>query len=189
MVAIDELGYGDHSKIVVQTSDRYWMGTGPWPGKSDGSITTNRGFQQAWDGSRSQPGPHGLVVDYAAADQSERLRPSAPYTTSASPQTAAYAKTFVGELERIWPGATERYTGKAVLSHCTYDPYVRGSYAGWLTGRYERFAGYERVRQGNVLFAGEHCSVLLQGFMEGAAREGARAASEVLADLNVRVPA
>jgi monoamine oxidase len=186
LAAIDELAYGDHSKLAVQTTDRWWSGTGPWPGRSDGSITTDRGFQQAWDGSRAQPGPHGLVIDYAAAGQSDRLRPSAPYTTSDSAQTAAYARDFVAALERVWPGANERYTGKAVLSHCTYDPYVRGSYSGWLTGQYERFAGYERVRQGNVLFAGEHCSVLLQGFMEGAAREGVRAASEVLHDASLR---
>jgi monoamine oxidase len=69
------------------------------------------------------------------------------------------------------------------------DPFARGSYAGWLRGQYTRFAGYERVRQGNVLFAGEHCSVLLQGFMEGAAREGARAAREVLADIGMRATA
>lgn len=48
------------------------------------------------------------------------------------------------------------------------------------------FAGYERVRQGNVLFAGEHCNVPLQGFMEGAAREGIRAAHDVLRDLGIR---
>jgi monoamine oxidase len=36
-----------------------------------------------------------------------------------------------------------------------------------------------------VLFAGEHCSIELQGFMEGAAREGARAAREVLHDAGI----
>jgi monoamine oxidase len=36
-----------------------------------------------------------------------------------------------------------------------------------------------------VFFAGEHCSVILQGFMEGAAREGARAARDVLADIGI----
>ena len=97
-----------------------------------------------------------------------------------SPDTAAYAREFVGELERVWPGARKHYTGKAVISHCSYDPWARGSYSGWLVGQYTSIAGYERVRQGNVLFAGEHCSVLLQGFMEGGAREGARAARELL---------
>ena len=34
-----------------------------------------------------------------------------------------------------------------------------------------------------VDFAGEHCSTNFQGFMEGGAAEGARAANEILADL------
>jgi hypothetical protein len=31
------------------------------------------------------------------------------------------------------------------------------------------------VRRGLIYFAGEHCSIDLQSYMEGAAREGARA--------------
>jgi len=50
-------------------------------------------------------------------------------------------------------------------------------------GQCTRFGGYERVRQGPIYFAGEHCSVEFQGFMEGAAREGKRAAHEILHDL------
>ena len=46
-----------------------------------------------------------------------------------------------------------------------------------------RYAGYEAVRQGNVHFAGEHCSIDFQGYMEGGAREGQHAAVEVLSDL------
>jgi len=36
---------------------------------------------------------------------------------------------------------------------------------------------------GPISFAGEHCSVEFQGFMEGGAREGARAAREIVQDL------
>jgi monoamine oxidase len=35
------------------------------------------------------------------------------------------------------------------------------------------------VRQGGVLFAGEHTSIDFQGFMEGGAAEGKRAAREL----------
>ncbi|MBC5821092.1 MAG: FAD-dependent oxidoreductase [Candidatus Eremiobacteraeota bacterium] len=185
LAAIDELGYGEHSKLIVQFDDRYWRGTGAWPGEGSGDITYDGPFIQTWDASRAQPGRTGLIVDYAAARWSAELRPPAPYTTSVTPATAAYGAAFAKELEAVWPGATQHFTGKAVLSHPTFDPFARGSYSGWLVGQYTRIAGYERVRQGNVLFAGEHCSVIFQGFMEGAAREGARAAREVLHDLTV----
>jgi monoamine oxidase len=51
-------------------------------------------------------------------------------------------------------------------------------------GQYISFAGYEKAPQGNVFFAGEHCSADYQGFMEGGgAAEGARAAKEILGQL------
>jgi monoamine oxidase len=37
--------------------------------------------------------------------------------------------------------------------------------------------------QGNIHFAGEHCSQDFQGYMDGGAAEGVRAANETLADL------
>jgi monoamine oxidase len=182
MLAIDELGYGDHSKLIVQFDERYWHEPGPWPGIGSGDVTYDGPFVQTWEASRGQAGRTGMLVDFAAAAGSAALHPTSPYTTSLTPKTAAYATTFVSQLERVLPGATKHATGKATLSHVIADPFARGSYSGWLRGQYERIAGYERVRQGNVFFAGEHCSVILQGFMEGAAREGARAAHEILRD-------
>ena len=50
-------------------------------------------------------------------------------------------------------------------------------------GQLQTIAGYERVRQGNVLFCGEHTSLDLQGWFEGAASEGVRAGKEILAGI------
>jgi monoamine oxidase len=183
-VAIAELGYGNHSKLVVEFSERYWTKRGAWPGVSTGDTTYDGPFMQTYEITRGQPGTSGLIVDFAPTGQSLALESAGAYGTSASdPSIAADARTFVGRLERVWPGARTYATGRAVLSHYVADPFALGSYSGWLVGQYTKFAGYERVRQGNVHFAGEHCSVLLQGFMEGAAREGARAAREILAEL------
>ncbi|MEO6990815.1 MAG: NAD(P)/FAD-dependent oxidoreductase [Candidatus Baltobacteraceae bacterium] len=187
MSAIRELGYGEHSKFTLQFKRRHWNGHGAWPGVSTGDITTDLEFLQTWDVSRGQAGPSGLIVQYPAWNASARLKPSAPYTMSlGSAQIVAYADELLKDLERVWPGISRQYNGKAALSHPTYDPNLLGSYSCWLRGQYVKFAGYERVRQGNVLFAGEHCNVALQGFMEGAAREGIRAAHDVLRDLGRR---
>jgi monoamine oxidase len=62
------------------------------------------------------------------------------------------------------------------------DPNLLGSYSCWKTGQYTAFSGYEGARQGNCHFAGEHCSTNFQGFMEGGAEEGQRAANEILSD-------
>jgi len=182
-LAIAQLGYGDHSKLIVQFDRRFWHEPGPWPGRSTGDLTDDALSGQMWEASRGQPGAHGLLVDFKAAKRSAAVVSAEPYTTSAMPATAAYARNLIETLERPFPGARKHFTHKATLSHLTSDPFARGSYSGWLVGQYTLFGGYERVRQGNVHFAGEHCSIDLQGFMEGAAREGARAAGDVLRDL------
>src|SRR6266487_5653724 len=77
-----------------------------------------------------------------------------------------------------------RVCGAYRLDVCgSYLPYLRGSYSCWGVGQYTRFAGYERVHQGPIHFAGEHCSLEMQGYMEGAARAPSRAAREVLQDV------
>lgn len=189
MRAIRELGYGDHSKLIVQFDTRFWRERGAWPGTSSGDLTYDGSFVQTWEATRSQRGATGMLVDFASAEGSARLGPRAPYSTSAMPSTAEAARAFVTDLERPYPGAQKHFTGKATLSHLTSDPFARGSYSGWLAGQYTAICGYERVRQGNVHFAGEHCSVPYQGFMEGAAREGIRAARDVLADIGIAAPA
>jgi monoamine oxidase len=62
-----------------------------------------------------------------------------------------------------------------------------GSYSYWKVGQYTQFSGYEKARQpnpttGKCHFAGEHCSINFQGFMEGGAQEGGRAANEIIDD-------
>jgi monoamine oxidase len=66
------------------------------------------------------------------------------------------------------------------------DPNLRLSYSYWRTGQLHSFAGYERRRQGNVFFAGEHASIDYQGYMEGAAAEGIRAGCEILTSLGIK---
>ena len=60
------------------------------------------------------------------------------------------------------------------------------SYSCWLVGQYTTIAGHEARVQGRVHFAGEHTSVDYQGFMEGGAESGFRAADEILADYRIQ---
>jgi monoamine oxidase len=90
-------------------------------------------------------------------------------------------------LETVWPGATKQWNGQATVSTPWSDPNLLGSYACWKVGQYTLFTGYEGVRQGNIHFASEHCSINLQGFTEGGAEERVRAANEVLADNHIPI--
>jgi monoamine oxidase len=177
--AITQLGAGRNAKLNVQFAGRPWYGYG-----SDGSLYSDQPFQSGWEVTRAQAGATGILVEYPGASVSQSMGQSTPYSTTASnPSVAKYAQAFLQQLEPIFPGITKQWNGKAMLSTPFTDPNFLLSYSYWKPGQYTSFAGYEGMRQGNIHFAGEHCSLNFQGFMEGGAQEGQRAANEILGDL------
>jgi monoamine oxidase len=179
--AIAQLGSGRNTKLQLQFASRYWNSSGPW-GISNGNLYTDAGFQNTWDVTRAQSGATGILVDYAGGNYAGSFASSTPYSnTATNTQVATYAKAWLKQLELVLPGITKQWTGKATLSTPFLDPLLRCSYSYWKPGQYVGFSGYEGVAQGNIHFAGEHCSQDFQGYMEGGAQEGARAAAEILA--------
>ena len=179
--AITQLGSGRNTKLQLQFDTRYWNQTGPW-GLSNVDVYTDYGLQNVWDVTRAQPYAKGILVNYSGGSIAGGFKPSTPYSNAASnPQVTTYAKQFLKKLEIVFPGIKPHWNGKASLSTPFLDPLLNCSYSYWKPGQYVGFSGYEGVVQGNIHFAGEHCSVNFQGYMEGGAEEGARAAGEILA--------
>jgi len=182
--AIEQLGYGTISKLFLQFDQPYWYQEGPWPRAHNGFIITDLAIQTLWDASSGQTGASGLLVNYTSGQRGAAYAPPSAYSTADdSPNVQSYARNCLQQLEHVFPGISTHYTGRAALSYATGDPHLLGSYSCWKMGQYTAFGGYEGVRQGAVHFAGEHCSVEFQGFMEGGAREGRRAAQEILRDV------
>jgi len=181
--AIVELGYGTNCKLQLQFSERLWtQAHHAWP-ISNGNSYADTGYQNTWEVTRAQPGVDGILVDYTGGSIGASFDSAGqPYSDASSAAVREYAANFLKQIEPVFPGISALYTGRATLSVPTIDPNLRGSYSCWLVGQYTLFSGYEGVRQGNIHFAGEHCSTSYQGFMEGGAEEGARAASEILTD-------
>jgi monoamine oxidase len=185
--AIQQLGRGRNDKLQLQFTSRYWDGTGSWPGIGNGNSYADTGYQNTWDVTRSQTGSTGILVDYTGGDVAGSFAPSTPYSAATTnPQVTAYAKTFLQQIEPVYQGITSKWNGLATLSVPALDPNLNCSYSYWKVGQYHTFSGYEKARQpfpnGPIHFAGEHCSQDFQGFMEGGAAEGVRAAGEILAD-------
>jgi monoamine oxidase len=177
--AITQLGAGINAKLNVQFNSRLWNADG-----STGSIYTDQPFQSGWDVTRGQSGDTGIFVEYPGANVAKSMGQSNPYTTNATnAQVTTFTQQLLSQLEPIFPGITNQWNGKAMLSTPFTDPNFLCSYSYWKPGQYTSFSGYEKVRQGNIHFAGEHCSQDFQGFMEGGASEGVRAAQEILGDL------
>jgi len=180
--AITQIGSGQNAKLMLQFDSRIWNSYA-----STGSLYSDRPFTSGWEVTRGQSGSTGILVEYPGANQATSMGQSTPYTTNATnPNVTKLAQQFLAQIEPIFRGITTQWNGKAMLSTPATDPNFLCSYSYWKPGQYTGFSGYEKVRQGNIHFAGEHCSTDFQGFMEGAAAEGVRAANEILSDLNKR---
>ncbi len=90
------------------------------------------------------------------------------------------AQQFLGLIERVYPGIAAHWNGKATQSIPHLSRHFGASYAYYRVGQYTRYAGVEAEIEGGVHFAGEHTSINFQGYMEGAAETGRRAALEVI---------
>jgi monoamine oxidase len=188
--AIQQLGYGTNSKLHLQFSSRLWN-TSNWNTSgviSTGYTFTDDGYQNTWDVSRGQPGTEGILVNYTGGSI------GASFTGDPTDQTVvnSYALAFLKKLDPVFPKISDYWIlGKATLDFPAGNPYLLGSYSFWKIGQYTQFSGYEKARQpfpnGKCHFAGEHCSINFQGYMEGGAEEGARAANEILSDYKVGV--
>jgi monoamine oxidase len=181
--AIQQLGYGKNCKLQLQFDTRYWNTSGPW-GIGSGLTYSDTGYQNTWDVTRAQDGTTGILVDYTGGGV-----PLASFSGDPNdPKVVArFAKTFLSQIEPVFPGISKQWNGRATLDVPLNDPFLLGSYSYWRVGQYTLFSGYEGLRQpdihtGKCHFAGEHCSTNFQGFMEGGAEEGARAANEILSD-------
>ncbi|MGA8575194.1 MAG: NAD(P)/FAD-dependent oxidoreductase [Candidatus Cybelea sp.] len=187
--AIENLGYGYHTKLHLQFDRRAWMRPDhPWPEPTTGQIWTTLPVQSALDYSLGQRGEQGLIEAFTAADPAMIETPPMPYAKvgEAAP-VDWHVRRFFDQLDRIWPGVAATWNGKATFGNAQADPNILASYSCWLVGQYTTIAGHEARAQGRVHFAGEHTSIAYQGFMEGGAESGFRAADEVLADYRIHL--
>jgi len=177
--AIDELGYGYHTKLHLQFDRRAWMPRGRWPEPTSGQIWTTLPSQSALDFSLGQPGRDGLIEVFTAGPAVDT--PPIPYARiEESDAVRRHVRDYFQQLDKIWPGVSPAWNGKATLGNAQADPNILASYSCWLVGQCTTIAGHEPLPQGRVHFAGEHTSMANQGFMEGGAESGFRAAGEIL---------
>jgi len=195
--AITYLGYGTNSKLHLQFDSRLWNTSNPaaW-GISTGYTFSDLNYQNTWDVSRGQQGSSGILVNYTGGTI------GAAFTGNPTSRGVVdrYANAFLAQIEHVFPGISALWNGRATLDFPTGNPYLLGSYSFWKVGQYTSFSGYELARMpnpaptpllnpktGKCHFAGEHCSINFQGYMEGGATEGARAANEILSDLKAGI--
>lgn len=177
--AIQELGRGRSGKTQLQFDSRLWNAAGPW-GVSNGSSYSDTGYQSSWEPTRGQDGSGGVINFFSGGSVTAAMRSTRAFATAANASVRADALDALTRAEPAFPGLTAQWNGKATQSLPHLSPLMRASYAYYRVGQYTAFGGYEGVRQGGVLFAGDHTSQDFQGFMEGGASEGRRAGRELV---------
>jgi monoamine oxidase len=169
MSAINQLPMGTNSKLQLQFTDRHWRGLG-----GNGDSYSDTGYQSTWEVTRGQSGTKGILVDYTGGNIGGSFGSLSP---------AQYAQRFLSQIEPLFPGITNKWTGQVTLDFWKTYPWTLGSYSYWKVGQYTAFSGVEKEAQGTCHFAGEHTSQDFQGYLNGAVETGYRAADEVIAAL------
>jgi monoamine oxidase len=177
LYAIDNFVLGTNAKLNVGFNGRFWAGLDTsaetWSDLPNHQLTWEVNPSQATD-------KHAVIVDYSGGTRGANLNPD---------KVQQETLLWLTDLEKILPGAlaaatrTDKKTFLAHLQHWPSDPLTKGSYTCNQPGYFTTILGNEAASVGNVFFAGEHTDFFYewQGFMEGGAKSGIRAAQEVLA--------
>lgn len=163
---IRELGYGNGGKVVFGVDERVWRRHG-----FNGWFHAVNHICSGWDSSRMQNSRSGSLTFFGGGRFGEDV------ATLVQPDLF---DMYYASLEAAWPGLVEAANGRIhSFSWETYS-FSRGSYAVYAPGQWTAFAGVEKEPEGNILFAGEHCSLRYQGYMNGAVLSGRRAAERIV---------
>ena len=120
-----------------------------------------------------------MIIDYLGGPAGRDLGRRFGLTTDEGPAPAPMVRETLRKLEKVFPGVTSAWNGKAYYNWSPGDEHIRGAYSFYRVGQYSGFSGVEPLPVGNLHFAGEHTSLNFQGYMEGAVRSGERAAREI----------
>lgn len=175
-LAIDTLGYGTNAKLMVGFSRRVWRAEH----QSNGSVLTDLPCQLTWETSRLQAGTPGILTNFTGGKRGLEIGEG---------EASMQAGRVVADLERVYPGLSLARAGMTeARADWPSNPWTRGSYASYLPGQWTSIRGAEGETVDRLYFAGEHCSLDSQGFMNGGAETGEAVAAQILSDMDVAVP-
>lgn len=167
--AIDALGYGTNAKLLVGTDSRPWRKQG-----YAGGVFSDTGFQLAWDNARLQDGEGGGITLYSGGKAGIAVGEGTP---------REQVERLLPGLDAAFPGVQDAWNRRLFRMHWPSHAFTRASYACYRPGQWTTISGHEMEPVGNLYFAGEHCSADFQGYMNGGAETGRRAAEAILASV------
>lgn len=167
--SIAELGYGTDSKLMIGFKEKFWRKQNGDLPPSCGTMFGDFPTQCFWETSRLQKGSHGIITALFGGEK------------GMNPKSNILEATLK-DLEKIYPGASSKVDGNKSFMPWPKIEYAKGSYSTPKAGQYTTIIGAagEPELGGRLLFAGEHCSVQKQGYMDGAVESGNSVAEQFL---------
>ena len=162
--AIEQLPYLSESKIFLQSKKRFWVSAG-----LNGFATTDLPISQVWDVTYKQPGTRGILQAMPISLHSRRV------TGMSERERINFA---LEQVEAIYPGMREHFEG-GVTKCWDDDEWARGASSYFKPGQFSSLLPHVARPEGRIHFAGEHTSVWIDGWMQGALESGDRVAREV----------
>jgi monoamine oxidase len=168
--SIKNVGYGSNSKIFVGVNERVWRRQG-----YAGYTFTDNGLMNGYDSTQMQNNNQGAGVFTIA--------PGGKAGVDAGKDYNLMKQQSVAQLEEIYPGAGAQFNGRLQYWNWPGYPFSKCSYMSYKAGQYTTMQGTQFQPVDNLYFAGEHCSISSQGFMNGAAETGRMAAEMIIKKL------
>ncbi len=166
--AINELGMGNNSKLFAGFNSRVWRKFG-YAGYSFSDTAAINGY----DHTQMQMNNDGMGgYTFLLGGKSGLECGTIPLDV--------LQKQYVPDLDKIFPGAAVSFNGNFQKWHWPSFPFSKGSYTAFKTGQYTTVGGAAERPIDNLFFAGEHCSYEFQGFMNGGAQTGRKAANAII---------
>ncbi|MDO3628974.1 NAD(P)/FAD-dependent oxidoreductase [Mucilaginibacter sp. BT774] len=163
---INEIGYGNSSKLFIGVSHKPWRETG-----SQGYTFTDLSFGCGWDSSQMQSDKEGSFTVFAGGNFSDRLK---------NESAQSLTESFLSDFDTIFPGMDKAFNQKTSKFYWPDNPESKAAYSSFKVGQWSTLAGWEKVPVGEIYFAGEHTSSDFQGYMNGAAQTGRMAAEAII---------
>ena len=162
--AIDELPYLSASKIFLLSKRRFWADK-----RESGFATTDLPISQVWDMTYGQTGSRGILQAFPISLHSRQV------TGMSENERLNFA---LEQVETIYPGMREHFEG-GITKCWDEDEWARGVASYYKPGQFGTLLPHVARPEGRVHFAGEHTSVWIGGWMQGAFESGNRVAQEI----------
>jgi monoamine oxidase len=126
-------------------------------------------FGEVWDVTYKQPGRRGILQAFPISLHSRQI-------TARS--EAARVNMALEQVEMIYPEVRKYFDGG--FSKCwDEDEWARGGTAFYKPGQFTSLLPHVARPEGRIHFPGEHTSVWIDGWMQGALESGNRVAQEI----------